>query len=321
MAQRLGDSITYCISGRGLLWQNGWTFPFEATDSAGWKGGTGVAHTIINDSNFDGSPGLDLILITAYETKEGESFFFPLNPELDDAAMEAEGKTLWKDPPVVGEFGPHPGISSVSPERGNKMIAQPQRGYRPSNVVNAIAELDTIGEGELFANATSLSRETGLSGRFGCNFEVPPPGARSSGRMQLVLSRCERSYSLRVDPHAHSLEDELVYIVSGHGLVWINGHVEPVCEGNAVGFPGGTGIAHNFINDSNATGSEGEPLILWIIGQNKRKDGDLVYYPLHIEEKCKSRRWWTGEWYFTATWRVWFMAVLQDCPKHELGKP
>ena len=192
----MGDSITYCISGQGLLWQNGWTFPFEETDCAGWKGGTGIAHTIINDSNLDGSPGQDLILITAHENKEDESFFFPLNPELDEAAMKSEGKPLWKDPPVVGEFGSHPGVPSVSHERGNKMIPEPQQGYRPSNVINAIAELDTIGEGELFANATSLSRETGLSARFGCNFEVPPPGTRSSGRVQLALLRVVLTFSV-----------------------------------------------------------------------------------------------------------------------------
>ena len=86
-----------------------------------------------------------------------------------------------------------------------------------------------------------------------------------------------------------------MYIVSGSGLVWLNGHVQPVCEGDAVGFPGGTGIAHNFINDSNVNGAEGEPLMLWIIGQNKFKDGDLVYYPLRAGEKITSKRWWAGK--------------------------
>lgn len=89
------------------------------------------------------------------------------------------------------------------------------------------------------------------------------------------------------------MEDELVYIVSGNGLVWLNGHVQPVREGDAVGFPGGTGIAHCFINDSNANGEEGEPLILWIIGQNRRLEGDLVHYPLHPEKQ--HQRHWTGE--------------------------
>lgn len=183
VAQRLGDSLTYCISGQGLLWQNGWTFHFVATDAVGWKGGTGIAHTIINDSNHDGSAGQDLVLLIAHEVQEDDSFTFPLNPEIDETMLSAEGNSLWKDAPIQGELGPHPGVPSVSPERGNMSIPEPQKGYRPSNVVNAIAELDAIGEGELFANATSLTQETGLSRRFGCNFEVPPPGTRSSGRI------------------------------------------------------------------------------------------------------------------------------------------
>ena len=96
------------------------------------------------------------------------------------------------------------------------------------------------------------------------------------------------------DPHAHSLEDELVYVVSGNGLVWLNGHIHPVGEGDAVGFPGGTGIAHNFINGSYANDAEREPLILWIIGQNQTKDRDLVYYPLRAGMKITSKRWWAG---------------------------
>jgi hypothetical protein len=128
------------------------------------------------------------------------------------------------------------------------------------------------------------------------------------------------SHIPRLDPHAHSLEDELVYVVSGSGLVWLNGHVQPVHEGDAVGFPAGTGVAHNFINDSNADGTEGEPLILWIIGQNKARDGDLVYYPLHVEGKSKSKRWWAGESYSVALGALLLMIVLQDCPKHDLGK-
>ena len=122
----------------------------------------------------------------AHEANDNESFSYPLNSEIDETVLSAEGKSLWKDAPIQGEFGPHPGVPSVSPERGNMSIPEPQKGYRPSNIVNAIAELDAIGEGELFANATSLSQETGLSGRFGCNFEVPPPGTRSSGRIAIL---------------------------------------------------------------------------------------------------------------------------------------
>ncbi|GJJ08165.1 hypothetical protein Clacol_002373 [Clathrus columnatus] len=272
VAHQLGDVIVYCISGSGLLWQNGWTFPFNTTDAVGWKAGTGITHTIINDTNADGGVGEDINLLIAYEDKLLESNYYPLDQEF----ATSSGKSIWKDPPPQGDLGPHPGVPSLSPERGNLTIPPVQLKYRPSNVVNTITELDGIGEGELFANATSLSQETALSGRFGCNFEVPPPGARSS------------------EPHAHSLEDELVYVVSGSGNVWLNGHVSPVNEGDVIGFPAGTGIAHCFINDSNANGEEGNPLMLWILGQNRVREGDLVFYPLKVNEAANvaSKRWW-----------------------------
>ena len=43
-------------------------------------------------------------------------FSYPLNPEIDKAVPNPEGKTLLADAPVIGEFGPHPGVPSVSPE-------------------------------------------------------------------------------------------------------------------------------------------------------------------------------------------------------------
>ena len=57
-----------------------------------------------------------------------------------------------------------------------------------------------------------------------------------------------------------------------------------------MGFPAGTGIAHTFINDSNAGGEPGEPLVLWIIGHNKVKQGDMVHYPIHSRNRV-----WPGE--------------------------
>src|SRR6266446_3557858 len=47
-------------------------------------------------------------------------------------------------------------------------------------------------------------------------------------------------------PHAESLEEEFVFVISGHPHVWIDGHVYELRPNCAVGFPAGTGIAHNF---------------------------------------------------------------------------
>lgn len=40
-------------------------------------------------------------------------------------------------------------------------------------------------------------------------------------------------------PHAESLEEEFVYVVSGSPHVWINGYIYQLESGMAVGFPAG----------------------------------------------------------------------------------
>ncbi|KAG9082458.1 hypothetical protein FRC07_014196, partial [Ceratobasidium sp. 392] len=240
-----------------------------------WKAGTGITHTIINDTKR--VPGEttgdeeDLILLVAGENKlEEDKIFYPFNPELDIP------RTEWDDPQPQNHWGQHPGVSRA--ERPNDVLPDVQTGARPSNIISWKDQLAEVGEGEMTAFATSLSQETGLSGRFGCNLEVAPP-----------------------DPHAHSLEDEVVFIIQGQRSVWLDGHVFPVSPGDAVGFRAGTGLAHTFINDSNASSGEaGQDLVTWIVGENRRTE-DKVIYPLHHEKKQTFQRWW------------------EDAPKRELG--
>ncbi|QRW04787.1 cupin domain-containing protein [Ceratobasidium sp. AG-Ba] len=259
------DELVFCLQGRGIVWQNGWTYPFVPGDVAAWKAGTGITHTIINDTKHlpgetTGEEEEDLILLVVGEDKpDDDKMFYPFNPELYDV----------------------PGCVPRA-ERPNETLPDVQNGARPSNIINWKDQLAEVGHGELSAYATSLSQETGLSGRFGCNLEVAPPGTRSS------------------DPHAHSLEDELVFVIQGEGLVWLDGQVFPVSAGDAVGFKGGTGLAHTFINDSNALGGEGQDLVTWIVGENRRSE-DRVVYPLHPEKKTTFKRWW------------------EDSPKRKLG--
>jgi uncharacterized cupin superfamily protein len=94
-----------------------------------------------------------------------------------------------------------------------------------------------------------------------------------------------------------SVEDELVFIIQGEGSVWLDGHVFSVSAGDAIGFKGGTGLAHTIINDSNASGEgPGQDLVMWIVGENRRSE-DKVVYPLHPEKKQTFKRWWQGKHY------------------------
>jgi uncharacterized cupin superfamily protein len=150
-------------------------------DVAGWKAGTGVTHVIINDTKrvpgeADGEEEEDIILIVVGENKPGQDrLYYPHNPEKYDIPE----RLRWDDHKPQNRGGQHPGVARA--ERPNDALPDSQIGPRPSNVLNWQEQLAPAGEGELFAYATSLSQETGLSGRFGCNLEVAPPGARSSG--------------------------------------------------------------------------------------------------------------------------------------------
>jgi uncharacterized cupin superfamily protein len=95
--------------------------------------------------------------------------------------------------------------------------------------------------------------------------------------------------------HAHSDEEELVYVLAGtcHLRVIEPGKEAreiPLRAGHVVSFPAGTGIAHTFFNRGT------EPCDLFVVGE--RKPGrDRVFYPedpaydAHLELTRPERHW------------------------------
>lgn len=88
---------------------------------------------------------------------------------------------------------------------------------------------------------------------FGVNLARIPPGGQSSAR------------------HAHSRQDEFVYVLQGEVELETNAGVEVLRAGLCAGFPAGTGNAHRFVNRS-----AGDVLLL-VVGD--RTAGDEVSYP------------------------------------------
>jgi uncharacterized cupin superfamily protein len=113
--------------------------------------------------------------------------------------------------------------------------------------------------------------------KLGIHHEVLPPGRRTSY------------------PHAESDEEEFVYVLEGEPDVWIDGYVYRLKEGEAVGFPSGTGLCHTVINDTD------RPVRLLVVGE-KSKASNKIYYPLNPEQESKrGETWW------------------KNVPKHTLG--
>ncbi len=118
---------------------------------------------------------------------------------------------------------------------------------------------------EKFSLGAALGRRLGLT-RIGIHHELLPPGRRTSY------------------PHAHSHEEELVFVLEGMPDGWIDGHLHRMRPGDAAGFPAGTGIAHSFLNSSEAD------VRLLVVGDATRPE-DRCYCPLNPELRSLFN-WW-----------------------------
>jgi uncharacterized cupin superfamily protein len=125
------------------------------------------------------------------------------------------------------------------------------------------------GDTETFGTGASLSRKLGLK-RVAVNYEILQPGDRSSW------------------PHAHSEEEEFIFILQGEPQMWIDGFTYNLKPGDCVGLPAGTGHAHTLINNSN------QVVTAIVVGEMNRPN-DKIFYPKHPqrneEMKQKGHYW------------------------------
>jgi uncharacterized cupin superfamily protein len=97
-----------------------------------------------------------------------------------------------------------------------------------------------------------LGNHAGLK-NFGVNLTRIVPGGQSSYR------------------HAHSRQDEFVYVLEGEVMLETNAGAQVLGAGMCAGFPAGTGDAHRFVNRSNVD------VLLLVVGD--RSGGDDIIYP------------------------------------------
>jgi uncharacterized cupin superfamily protein len=71
--------------------------------------------------------------------------------------------------------------------------------------------------------------------------------------------------------HSHSQQEEIFLIMSGSGVLRLNGEETEIKAGDVVSKPAGKDIAHQFINN----GSE----ILQILDMGTREKSDIITYP------------------------------------------
>jgi len=105
---------------------------------------------------------------------------------------------------------------------------------------------------------------------FGVNLTRIVPGGQSSHR------------------HAHTHQDEFIYVLEGEVVLESNAGAEMLRAGMCAGFPAGTGNAHRFVNRS------ARDVLLLVVGD--RTAGDQVAYP---EIDMRGRMGADGKYSFT----------------------
>jgi uncharacterized cupin superfamily protein len=131
------------------------------------------------------------------------------------------------------------------------------------------------GDAELMCIGAPFGSTFGLT-RLGIHHERLPPGRRTSF------------------PHAESAEEEFIYVIEGEPDLWLDGRLHRLKPGDGVGFPAGTGIAHSFLNNTEAE------IHLLVVGE-RSKAGNRIVYPLNPDRKPLRTDWW------------------DDHPRHSLG--
>lgn len=110
------------------------------------------------------------------------------------------------------------------------------------------------GDTEQMSVGSPLSRPLGLK-RLGIHHELLEPGVRTSW------------------PHAEEQEEEFIFVLEGTPDVWVDGELYRLKPEDCVAFAPGTGIAHTFINNTEA------PVRLLVVGEYI--PGNRIYYPFH----------------------------------------
>jgi uncharacterized cupin superfamily protein len=124
------------------------------------------------------------------------------------------------------------------------------------------------GSQEVLSFRRPLGRAAGLR-RLGLNVERLPPGHRTSW------------------PHAHSDQEEFVFVLEGDVDAWLDGELHRLTTGDLAAFPAGTGIAHTFINN-------GSKDVYLLVGGERGQTDDRIAYPLHDGRRTDLP--WSARW-------------------------
>lgn len=108
-AESAEEEFVYVLEGTPDAWLDGELFRLKPGDAVGFPAGTGLAHTIIN--NTDGEVQL---LVVGEANKPENRIVYPLNPE-----SKAVREDWWHDAPER-QRGPHDGLPDALRGKANQ---------------------------------------------------------------------------------------------------------------------------------------------------------------------------------------------------------
>ncbi|MCA9593296.1 MAG: cupin domain-containing protein [Myxococcales bacterium] len=101
-AEEKEEELVYVLEGSVDAWIDGELHPMQAGDLAAFPAGTGICHSILNNSD-----GEALLLVGGERTKPDNRIYYPLNPERRD---DMKPEQWWHDAPLRRR-GPHDGLT------------------------------------------------------------------------------------------------------------------------------------------------------------------------------------------------------------------
>ncbi len=260
-AEKTEDEFVFVIDGEVDLWFNGRIKKMQSGECIGFPAGTGVGHCFINNSQKE-----VLLFVVGERTKNDNQCHFHLEPELKE-----ELKVFWWADMPLQNLGPHNGWpGSVD----KSMIDESIETINSSEALKSAQTSSYPGDTETFGHGVCLSRDFKI-GTFAVWLEKLPPGLRSAW------------------PHAHSVEEEFVFVLEGTPTLWLNHEDYKIESFSAVDFKAGSGIAHAVYNKSSKD-------VFYLCVGECEAPSDKIFYPLHPERNQQMR----------AKGRLW-----EDCPK------
>lgn len=255
-AESLEEEFVFVLKGSPHLWLNGYIHDLNEHFAVGFPAGTGIAHSLINNTTDDIH-----LLVAGEKTKKENLCAFPINPELKETCK------IWWDNPPTQSLGPHNGLPG--PIKDSERAKEPSKYILDCKAQGKRKPFHYPGDNEAFGEGFRLTDHIGLK-HLGISYDYLPPGVRSAF------------------PHAHTHEEEFVYVIQGQPTVWLDGFAKNIGPDEFAAYPSNTGLSHALINDTD------QEVIYLCIGETQDFPDEKISYPLNPlrQNECRRKGWY-----------------------------